>query len=230
MKQSIETNSATTLLKTIICALFMINISLISYGGEKASYDIPSLIDNSDKYLFFLHNYFVEKNGPDGACKYYDLLQAFVDNGYTVISEVRTGEVVPSEYARKIVTQVKILLDAGVPPENITIAGHSKGGVITLCVASQLENPKIGFIVMAGCGIKPLAKSYPNYSKLKGKCLSIYAVSDPIAGSCQKIFSKAIAGFSNEEIKLESDKGHQLFFQPEDSWFKPVMAWLKQRK
>jgi hypothetical protein len=39
-----------------------------------------------------------------------------------------------------------------------------------------------------------------------------------------------VTGFSNKEIKLESDKGHNLFFQPEDIWFEPVMAWLKQRK
>lgn len=229
MKQSIKTDNTTALLKTMMCLIFLLNFSFIAYGGEKASYSMPSSIDSSAKYLFFLHNYYVEKHGPDGDCKYYDILQAFADNGFTVVSEVRSGEIVPSTYAQKIVTQVNYLLDAGVIPENITVAGHSKGGVITLCVASQLENPKIGFIVMAGCEIKPLEPDYPDFTRLKGNFLSVYALSDIIAGSCNEAFSKAIAGISNKEIKIKSDKGHKLFFQPENIWTKPVMAWLKER-
>ncbi len=209
--------------------LFVLSFASMSYGGEEATYGMPSSVDSSAKYLFFLHNYYVETNGPDGACKYYEILHAFADNGFTVISEVRPGFVVPSEYAKKVVTQVKKLLEAGVIPENITIAGHSKGGVITLSVASQLGNPKIGFIVMAGCEIKPLAAAYPDPTRLKGDFLSIYASSDAIAGSCRKAFSKANTGFSTKEIKLDSNKGHRIFFQPENVWLEPVMTWLNQR-
>jgi hypothetical protein len=229
MKRSTIRNNTGILLKAMICMLFVLSFASMSYSGEEAIYGMPSSVDNSAKYLFFLHNYYVETNGPDGACKYYDILQAFADNGFIVISEVRSGLVVPSEYAKKVVTQVKKLLAAGVNPENITITGHSKGGVITLSVASQLGIPKIGFIVMAGCEIMPLAKTYPDFTRLKGNFLSIYASSDAIASSCRKAFSKAIIGLSDKEIKLESNKGHQLFFQPEDIWFGPVMTWLNQR-
>ena len=222
-------NNVTIILRAMMCVLFTLSFASILYA-KPASYEMPSTIDRSAQYLFFLHNYYVEKHGPNGACKYHDILKAFSDNGSTVISEVRSGKIVPSEYAKKIVRQVKRLLDAGVPPENITIAGHSKGGVITLCVASQLRSPKIGFIVMAGCEIKPLVQAYPDFSQLKGDFLSIYALSDTIAGSCQKAFSKASIGFSNKEIQLKSDKGHQLFFQPEIIWIEPVMTWVKQRQ
>ena len=230
MKQSIRTNNTAILIRGMMCILFALSFASMSYGGEEASYGMPSSIDSSAKYLFFLHNYYVEKHGPDGACKYYDILQAFVDNDFTVISEVRSGKIIPSEYAKKIVRQVKSLLDAGVPPKRITIAGHSKGGVITLCVDSQLGNQKIGFIVIAGCEIKPLAQAYPDFTTLKGDFLSIYASSDVIASSCEATFSKAIIGISNKEIALKSDKGHQLFFQPEGIWLEPVMAWVKQRQ
>lgn len=212
-----------------MCVLVSLSFTSISYA-KQASYEMPSTIDRSAHYLFFLHNYYVEKHGPNGACKYHDILKAFADKDVTVISEVRSGKIVPSEYAKKIVGQVKRLLDAGVPPERITIAGHSKGGVITLCVASQLGNPKIGFIVMAGCEIKPLAPAYPDFNQLKGDFLSVYASSDSIASSCQEVFSKAIIGISNKEITLKSNKGHRLFFQPEDIWIEPVMKWLNQRK
>lgn len=229
MKRSTGLNNTKILLKAVICVLVSLSFASISYA-KPASYEMPTNIDPSARHLFFLHNYYVEKHGPNGACKYHDILKAFEDNGFTVISEVRSGKIVPSEYAKKIVRQVKRLLDAGVPPEHITIAGHSKGGVITLCVASQLKNPKIGFIVMAGCEIKPLVQAYPDFTQLKGDFLSVYASSDSIASSCQQVFSKAIIGISNKEIKLKSDKGHKLFFQPEDIWVEPVMAWLNQKK
>ena len=230
MKRSTGTKHFSILLSAMMLVLAVLSLASKSHAGEEASYEMPSTINSSDNYLFFLHNYYVEKNGPDGACKYYDILQAFTDKGFTVISEVRSGKIVPSEYAKKIVSQAKRLLDAGVPPENITIAGHSKGGVITLCVASQLGNHRVGFVVLAGCGIKPLAQAYPDFTKLKGDFLSIYASSDSIASSCGTAFSKAIQGLSSKEMELESGKGHKLFFQPESIWLEPVLIWLKQRQ
>ena len=228
MKRSSGNNNPSISLGIIICSLFVLSFASSSYATP-ASYEMPSAIDSSARYVFFLHNYYVEKHGPNGACKYHDILKTFTDNGFTVISEVRSGKIVPSEYAKKIVRQVKKLLDAGVPPERVTIAGHSKGGVITLCAATQLGNPNISYIIMAGCEIKLLAQGYPDFTRLKGNFLSIYASSDSIANSCQNVFSKAIIGICYKEMKLKSEKGHRLFFQPEDIWVEPVMAWINQR-
>lgn len=221
-------NSRTILIRTVIYVVVSLSFASMSYAMP-ASYKMPNNIDPSANFFFFLHNYYVELHGPDGDCKYYDILKAFADKGFTVISEVRSGEIVPSEYAKKIVRQVKRLLDAGVPPERITVAGHSKGRVIALCAASQLGNPKIGYIIMAGCEVKPLSQAYPDFTRLKGNFLSIYASSDSIANSCQNVFSKAIIGICYKEMKLKSEKGHRLFFQPEEIWVEPVMAWINQR-
>jgi len=92
-----------------------------------------------------------------------------------------------------------------------------------------LGNPNIGYIIMAGCDIKSLEQAYPDFTQIKGEILSIYALSDSIANSCQNVFSKAIIGICYKEITLNSDKGHQLFFLPEDIWVDPVMAWVNQR-
>ena len=218
-----------TLIRTVIYVVVSLSFASMSYA-KPVSYEMPATIDGSAHYLFFLHNYYVEKHGPNGACKYHGILKTFADEGFRVISEIRSGEIVPSQYAKKIVSQVKRLLDAGVPPEHIVIAGHSKGGVITLCAASQLGNPNIGYIIMAGCDIKSLEQAYPDFTQIKGEFLSIYASSDSIANSCQNVFSKAIIGICYKEITLNSDKGHKLFFQPEDIWIVPVMTWLNQRK
>ena len=227
MKRLLARNGSLVLIVLVLLALSMLGYVSVSYA-KQASYDVPSTIDASAKYLFFLHNYYVEKHGPDGDCKYYDLLNAFADSGFTVISEVRFGKIIPCAYAQKIVRQIKTLLDAGVPPENIAVAGHSKGGVITLCVSSKLENPKVNFVVMAGCQIKPILDKYPDYKTLKGRFLSIYAASDSVASSCESIFSTASEGISSTEIKLESESGHRLFFKPEKVWLHPVINWIRQ--
>jgi len=213
-------------------ACICLALSLIGYSSaahaRQPSYDMPATIDSSAKYLFFLHNYYVEKNGPDGDCKYYDLLNAFADSGFTVISEVRSGKIIPCAYGEKIVGQIRTLLDSNVPPENITVAGHSKGGVIALCVSSKLGNPKVNFVVMAGCEIKPLLDAYPDYRTLKGRFLSIYAYSDAVASSCNSVFSPVSDGTSSTEIRLESDGGHTLFFKPERIWLNPVVLWSRK--
>jgi len=181
----------------IICTLVLLAAfsPVPKVRAAEPSYGMPAAFNPSARYLFFHHNYYVETKGVNGDCKYYDILKAFSDKGYTVISEIRPKDVSVIEYGKKAAADVRTLLDAGVPPENVTVAGHSKGGVITLQVAAQLQNPKISYAVLAGCGIKGLEKGYPDFGSLKGNLLSLYASSDKIAGSCGPSFTKDREGF-----------------------------------
>lgn len=221
-----------SIIKTFLFAIGFITFSITAFFSTaiygQSSYEIPSNIVKSAKYFLFLHNYYVEKNGPYGECKYFNILEAFAEKGFIVVSEIRTGKVVPCTYANKVVKQVNTLLKAGVPPQNITIAGHSKGAVISLCAASELENPNLNFVIMAGCEIAPIKKfkMYPDFNSLQGRILSIFAMSDKIANSCKKTFSMASNGFSSTEIKLESEEGHKLFFAPVEIWISPTVDWI----
>jgi hypothetical protein len=205
--------------------IFMVSTS----HGEAPLYGMPSTVNPSANYLFYFHNYYVETKGTDGDCKYYDILKTFTDKGFIVISEIRPKDASVVDYANKAAANIQKLLDAGIPPENITVAGHSKGGVIAIQVASLLEKPKVNYVIMAGCGIKGLEKSYPDYSRLKGNLLSVYAASDKVAGSCSSAFSHAKQGATFKEIALESPAGHQLFFKPTGVWVEPVTAWLAHK-
>jgi pimeloyl-ACP methyl ester carboxylesterase len=191
---------------------------------------MPATIDPSAKHLFFHHNYYVETKGVNGDCKYDDILKSFTVKGYSVISEIRPKDVSVIEYGKKAAADVRRLLDSGVSPDKITVAGHSKGGVIVLQVAALLENPKINYAILAGCGIKGLEKGYPDFGMLKGNFLSLYANSDKIANSCGSTFAQAREGFYAKEIVLDSPNGHQLFFKPTDVWIEPMFSWLKQGK
>lgn len=222
--------------RTIIAAAFTV-VFLVLFAfpfaatshADAPGYKLPAVVNPSEKYLFFFHNYYVETKGPDGECKYYDLLKAFSGKGFTVISEIRPKDASVVEYAAKAAIKIRNMLSDGVPPENITVAGHSKGAVIALQVASLVEKPKVNYVIMAGCGIKGLEKAYPDYSQMQGNLLSVFATSDKVAGSCIPAFSRA-KNVTRKEIPLDSAAGHQLFFKPADLWLDPVVAWLRQAK
>ena len=218
---------------TLIGFAVVISLAAIlasSVQAAEPAYGMPATINPSANYLLFHHNYYVETKGVNGDCKYYDILKTFADKGYTVISEIRPKDVSVVEYGKKAAADVRKLLEAGVPPDKITVAGHSKGGVIVLQVAAELENPKVNYAVLAGCGIKGLDKGYPDFGALKGNFLSLYASSDKIAGSCGPAFTQDREGFSAKEIVQESPAGHQLFFKPADIWVEPLFGWLKAGK
>ncbi|NJD90111.1 MAG: hypothetical protein FIA91_01125 [Geobacter sp.] len=221
------------MLRTIVGILLGFSLLVLLTATARAAapgYAMPATIDPKAAYLLFHHNYYVETKGPGGDCKYHDILKSFSDKGFTVISEIRPKDVSVIDYGKKAAADVRKLLAAGVPPEKITIAGHSKGGVIVLQVAAQLDNPKINYAVLAGCGIKGLAKGYPELGKLKGNFLSLYAASDKVAASCGPEFLLAREGFTGKEISLDSPAGHQLFFTPVAAWLEPFSGWLKQGK
>jgi hypothetical protein len=189
---------------------------------------LPSAINPAADYLFFFHNYYVETKGSDGDCRYADILKSFSDRGFIVISEIRAKDAPIAGYEEKAAAEIRKLLEAGVPQKNITVAGHSKGGVISIGIASLLGKPQINYLILAGCGIKGLEKAYPDPGRLKGNFLSLYATSDKIAGSCRTTFPQPGKDFTVEEIPLESTAGHQLFFRPGDLWVEPAAAWLKR--
>lgn len=208
----------------VACTLLLATMAY----AEQPQYGMPATPSPSAKYLFFFHNLYVETKGPEGDCKYYDILKTFTDKGFVVISELRPKDASVVEYAKKGTTNIQKLLDVGVPTENITVAGHSKGAVIALQIASLLGKPKVNYVIMAGCGIKGLEKAYPDFSLMKGNIFSIYATSDKIASSCNQALSQVKQGVASKEIVLESAAGHQLFFKPTDVWVDPVMSWLKK--
>lgn len=211
----------------IVLALLFTCLIVMATHATDSGYGIPEEIDPGARYLFFLHNYYVDIHGPIGDCKYFDILKAFENQGFTVISEIRRGNISPAAYAPNMVEPIERLLAAGVPPENIVVCGHSKGGVIALHAASLLQRPKIKYVVLAGCDIQPLAGAYPDFDQIKGNILSVYATSDDIAGSCKQDLTPTGDKRKLREIVLESRAGHRLFFAPQALWMDPVVRWIK---
>ncbi len=192
---------------TIRLSFTLLLLFIMGSATAKSSYNIPLNIDISAKYLFFMHGAIVESHGPKvihpkhpewGHQDYYGILKSFKNKEFVVISEERSKGTKPPIYSKKVAKQVKFLLDAGVPPNNITVFGFSRGGAITLLVSTLLKNPKINFVVLAGC-CKNHPKAGWKYKKyvlsqvknLHGRFLSIYDRVDDECQSCNEEFKIA---------------------------------------
>jgi hypothetical protein len=203
---------------------------------ELENYSFPDSIDLNNKYLFYLHGKIIEDQGlpaisPDfGEYEYEAILEQLSRNGFVVISDQRTKDTDGVEYARKIAEQVTTLIDAGVPAQNITVVGASKGGAIAIYVSHFLENQGVNFILMAICHPDYVDILIRDKIALYGNVLSIFDSVDEYAGSCQELFSLSEGrGLSRyDEIVLDIGTGHGILYQPLDDWILPVVQWANK--
>jgi hypothetical protein len=198
-----------------------------------SDYAFPAQIDPAGRYLFYLHGKIIEDQGlpavsPDyGEYQYAAILQVLSGHGFRVISEKRAKDTDSWEYAQRVAGQVNDLLAAGVPPENITVVGASKGGGIAIFVSNLVKNEKVNYVPMAICSSETVSALIDTKVVLYGNVLSIYDSADDLSGSCADLFAysegKGLA--RSEEIVLDVGTGHGILYQPLDEWVEPVVAW-----
>ncbi len=198
-----------------------------------ADYAFPVQIDPTARYLFYLHGKIIEDQGlpavsPDyGEYEYAAILQRLSEHGFRVISEPRPKDTEAGQYAQKVAGQVDALLAAGVPEENITVVGASKGGGIAIIVSNLAKNEEVNYVPMAICSPDTVAELIQAQVVLFGNVLSIYDTADEYAGSCAELFeySQGKGLGRHEEIVLQVGSGHGVLYQPLDEWVIPVVEW-----
>jgi len=207
-----------------------------SLTPELSDYAFPSSIDSTKRYLFYLHGKIIEDQGlpaisPDfGEYEYVAILEKLRENGFVVISEERAKNTDSLEYAKRVAGQITQLLEAGVPDQNITVLGASKGAGIAIDVSHLLENPEINFVILAICAPETVREFIQSQVTLYGKVLSIYDSRDSLAGSCQDLFAfsvgKGLARYN--EIVLSIGTGHGILYKPLDAWIVPTIQWAQK--
>lgn len=204
----------------------------------------PQNPDPAGRYLFYMHGYAAER--PDmGATEgktAYDaeaILVALGKRDWVVIGERRAEGIAVRQYAQKVADQVNGLLEQGVDPSNITIAGHSKGGVMSLIVAALVRQTSVNYVSLAGC-IRPNLNAEGEAAveqnrdriaeqarRMRGRVLSVYDSADQVAGSCKPLFGIANRLKAAEEKVLETGQGHDLFRRPQDAWIDILEQWSR---
>ncbi|MDP6644545.1 MAG: hypothetical protein QGF16_10765 [Rhodospirillales bacterium] len=209
----------------LVSALMMLLLSGISHAGDITA-TAPPAPDKSSKYLFYMHGGYPERRGGTGEYDYQGIIEKFASMGFHVIGEVR-GQTMPPRYARQIARQVNQLLNAGVPAANITVAGHSKGGLMTLMTSTFVGRDDIKYGVMAACAPRGsrFHRSYRRFmqnlaSGIRGRFLVAWDVSDDVAGNCDQALEMGSAKYRNKVFK--TGEGHRLFYNPSDNWMKEL--------
>jgi len=132
----------------------------------------------NDRYIFFLHNRFLETHGIDelhpnyGRFEYKEMIQKFEKEDFVVISEQRRGNVNARVYANQIVNQIDSLIFQNTKPQHITIVGTSKGGYIAQYVSTLANNDNLNFVFI-GCFRESDIEQIPEIN-FCGNILTIY--------------------------------------------------------
>lgn len=184
---------------------------------------------HAQKYLFYLHGAVVEGQGDNavnayGTYKYNDIINAFRNENFIVMSGVRKSGTDVKAYAEKVKGQIDSLLKKGVSAKNITVVGASKGAVIAMYVSTFLKSKDVNFVFLAACNDGNLG-SFPDIN-FYGNILSIYEKSDDIGESCIKFKNKSSSTIAHyKEIEINTGKKHGFLFQPLPEWMNPTLKW-----
>jgi len=184
----------------------------------------------ADKHLFYINGCCV-KGPSDPKVGVYDTIVTELKNsGFNVVFALRYDDSeknIQAEVAR-IADQVKNLLAKGTAPEDITVSGYSLGSVTTLFASIAIANPKVNYVLLAGCPGPGARKFDIDYAKVQGRILSIVDIKDDKFGSCATRVANA-ATF--KEITLDSGEGHRVFFLTDKTnlklWKEPLVTWAK---
>lgn len=185
---------------------------------------------NNEKYIFFLHNRFLEEHSladehpAYGRTEYLEIISEFQKHGFKVISEQRNGNVNARDYAIGIVDQIDSLLKTGTEPNKITVVGTSKGRYIAQYVSTFAANIDLNF-VFVGCFMDSDIQNIPEINYC-GNILTIYEKSDSFGVSAverKKTSTCEIEHF--KEIELNTGMGHGFLFKPLTDWIEPTIKW-----
>lgn len=194
--------------------------------------DVPAEIDVDARFLIYLHGAIIENEGvrpthPEyGVYEYREILEVFAERGFVVISEARPPGTDGMLYASTVAAQVQALVDAGVPPENVTVVGFSKGGGIAIAASSLLANDHVNFIFIASCN--PWLDDHPEIVA-RGRLLSLREYSDELVGSCEDFFGRSPSPHEHKEIVLDLGGGHGAFYRLHPEWVDPLIEWATPR-
>jgi hypothetical protein len=192
--------------------------------------DVPEKVDTKARYLLYLSGYIVEAGNTRptsprfGVYEYDKILETFEQSGFVVISEARKKDPDIEPYAKKVAGQLRRLLEAGVPPRQITVVGASQGSWIAMLASTYLKNRKVNFVLIAACSADD---GFLQLVDLHGNVLFISERTD-LPGSCQRFRADATGLGENKDVEVNTGLAHGFLFRPMKEWVEPTVAWARR--
>ncbi|WP_271078186.1 hypothetical protein [Aurantiacibacter sp. MUD61] len=194
----------------------------------------PEGRNSQSQHLIYLHGRIVEDGLPAvseryGEYRFDDIVSTFRDEGFEVTAPLREADADPYAHADEISELVLEFLDRGVPPENITIIGASKGAFIASLVSDTMVGPQLRYVLLAGCSSGVNETFLSDGREFNGHVLSIRDSSDTrLAGTCAPVAEQSERLASFEEIVTETGLEHGLIFTPHEAWVQPSLDWANR--
>lgn len=190
---------------------------------------VPQKVETNARYLFYVSGYIVSADNTRptsprfGVYEYEQILATFKQRGFVVISEARKQSTEIEMYAGKVAGEVKQLLRAGVPPQNITVVGASQGSFIAMLASTYLGNRKLNFVLLGGCagddGFLPLVN-------LHGNVLFISERTD-LPATCERLRADATGLGEYKQLEINTGQKHGFLYRPMAEWVEPAVTWAK---
>jgi len=230
------TDTFDPLYQALVCLAFIFMVCLnpnIMYGQEIHS-SLPESIDPDANYVFYLHGMIVQQQGANavseqyGPYEYNKIVKALAELNDHVISEVRKKDAQIEGYGQLLADQAKDLINAGVPPENISIVGASLGAYMAVEAAIKLKNQNVKIALLGMCSDYGLDYFAKRNEELCGNFLSIYETSDG-PGSCAPLLDDNTCKAGFREISLNMGNGHGFLYKPYPEWMRPLQQWIETK-
>ena len=190
---------------------------------------VPQKVDSTARYLLYLSGYIVTADNirPTsprfGVYQYEEILTAFKQKGFVVISEARKQTVDIEPYAEKVAGRVRQLLKAGVLPQNITVVGAYQGSHIGMLVSTYLQNRQLNFVLIGACAAD---QGFLQLVNLHGNVLFISESTDRPA-LCERFRADATGLGEYKELETNTGQNHGFLYRPMKEWVEPTVAWAQ---
>ncbi len=180
-------------------------------------------------HIFYLHGMIIESQGINavspafGPYEYTNIINTLKDSGAVVHHVVRTEKTDFYAFGDSVSKEINLLIQNGVPAENISVVGASKGGLIAMYI-SHINSYNVNYILLGASS--DYAQNTFDWN-LHGSILGIYEKSDTVAPNNYRYWiDKSTNATRFEQLAINTGLNHGFLYRPLDAWMLPTMEWI----
>lgn len=184
-------------------------------GDNQVFYGPPIVIDPAAFYVVMI-----------GATE--EAARGVAERDFRVVLQPMPAIEPAPDAAFAVTENIRLMMERGIPPWQIAVAGAGRGGRLTLEVSSLMHLRSIRYVVFGACpegGGENMRRLVDLHSaNMIGRILSLVPARG--AASCEAVFEET-SGAGWWERDLEG-VGMEVFGRPDDLWLEQLDGWIRE--